>query len=217
MEKFKTGGTEKGKERKRRIMSSLLRQPNRYRLISSFYQTILPIFKSYVLLFQSDKPLIHKVYHKQVALVKQFFSYFIKPDALERCKKGQDFLLLDLKKNLLPFDLMFIGSRARKLIAELGKDHEDVIYFVERVQKTYIESAQYIQYKLPLENKVLKEFTAIDPLLVCSPNKTLLKRLLSLPELLPTVMGEDEEDMYEKQVQALCVDNQLPSPKLLCW
>ena len=78
MEKFKSG-TEQGKQRRRRIVSSFT-FPKRYVLYTSFYHSVLPTFKSYVLLFQSDKPLIHKLYHKQVSLVKEFFSYFIDPE-----------------------------------------------------------------------------------------------------------------------------------------
>ena len=78
MEKFKSG-TEQGKQRRQRIVSSFT-FPKRYVLYTSFYHSVLPTFKSYVLLFQSDKPLIHKVYHKQVSLVKEFFSYFIDPE-----------------------------------------------------------------------------------------------------------------------------------------
>ena len=78
MEKFKSG-TEQGKQRRWRIVSSF-KFPKRYVLYTSFYHSVLPTFKSYVLLFQSDKPLIHKVYHKQVSLVKEFFSYFIDPE-----------------------------------------------------------------------------------------------------------------------------------------
>ena len=58
MEKFKSG-TEQGKEWKRRIVSSF-KFPKHYVLCTSFYQSVLPTFKSYVLLFQRDKPLIHK-------------------------------------------------------------------------------------------------------------------------------------------------------------
>ena len=97
---------------------------------------MLPTFKSHVLLFQRDKPLIHKVYHKQVSLVKEFFSYFIDPDALSKCKTGALLLKLDIEKNLLPVDLMFIGSKANKIVKKLGKDHTDVKDFMNRVKET---------------------------------------------------------------------------------
>ena len=71
---------------------------------------------------------------------------------------------------------------------------------------------KYIQSKLPLENETLKAFTAIDPLLVRCPNKLVLKRLLSLPTLVPIVLEDDEENTFQKEVHALCVDGNLPSP-----
>ena len=106
MEKFKSE-TEQGKERKRRILSSL-KFPKRYALYTSFYQSVLPTLKSYVWLVQSDESLIHKVYHKQVSLAKEFFSYFIDADVLSKSKTGAFLLKLDVEKKLLPVDLMFI-------------------------------------------------------------------------------------------------------------
>ena len=89
-------------------------------------------------------------------------------------------LKLDIEKKLLPVDLMFIGSKANKIVKKLEKDHTDVKDFMNRVKETYVGCGKYIQSKVPLENETLKAFNAIDPLLVCSPNKLVLKRLLSL-------------------------------------
>ena len=36
----------------------------------------------------------------------------------------------DSEKNLLPLDLMFIGSKANKIVKKLGKDHTDVKDFM---------------------------------------------------------------------------------------
>ena len=66
--------------------------------------------------------------------------------------------------------------------------------------------------KLHLENETLQAFTAIDPLLVCSLNKLVLKRLLSLLTLVPTVLEDEEENTFQKEVHALRVDGNLPSP-----
>ena len=95
-------------------------------------------------------------------------------------------LKLDIEKKLLPVDLMFIGSKANKIVKKLEKDHTDVKDFMNRVKETYVGCGKYIQSKVPLENETLKAFNAIDPLLVCSPNKLVLKRLLSLSLSLST-------------------------------
>ena len=162
--------------------------------------------------FKSEKPLIHKVYHKQVSLVKKFFSYFMEPDALSKCKSGAVLLKLGIEKNLLPVDLMFIGSKVDKFVKKLRKDHTDAKDFMNRVKETYVECGKYIQPKLHLENETLKALCAIDPLLVCSPHKLVLKCLLSLPTLVPTVLEDEEENKFQKEVHALCVDGNLPSP-----
>ena len=107
---------------------------------------------------------------------------------------------------------MFIISKANKIVKKLGKDHADVKDFMNRVKETYVECGKYIQSKLPLENETLKAFSAIDPILVCSPNKLVLKRLLSLPTLVPTVLEDEEENTFQKEVHALCVKRNFPSP-----
>ena len=208
--KFKTA-TDKGKERKRRIISSLLHQPNYYTLVTSFYQTVLPLFKSYVMLFQGSKPLIHKVYLKQVAVVRKFFSFFVRPDILEKCKKGKDLLSLDLdKKNLLPRKLMYVGFKAKKLIEKLGTDHAVVVRFLDKVEESYLQCGLYIQKKLPLENDVLKSLGMLDPMIVSSSCQKVLRYLLKLPSLVTTVLSEEEEEKYDEEVRAICVDNDLP-------
>ena len=76
---------------------------------------------------------------------------------------------------------------------KLGFEHVDVVNFLDKVAKAYLNCALYIRKKLPLENTLLKTFTAIDPLFVTSPNKLVLKRLLSLPKLVPNVLTDDDE------------------------
>ena len=48
--------TSKGRDRKLRIIPKLLYGEKRYQLCVGFYQSVLPIFKEYVMVFQSDTP-----------------------------------------------------------------------------------------------------------------------------------------------------------------
>ena len=75
----------------------------------------------------------------------------------------------------------------------LGKDHTDVTDFMNRVKETYVKCGKYIQSKLPFENEILKAFIAIDPLLVCSPNKLVLKSLCMDGNLPSPLNDEDNE------------------------
>ena len=164
------------------------------------------------MLFQSDRPLIHKIYYKQVEIVRTFFSYFVKPDVLVNCKTGPQLIGLELKpEHLLPKELMFVGVAASKLIDKLGKTHEDVVKFLNDTVSAYLSCGRYIQKKLPLENYVLKTFTSIDPLFITSPNKLVLERLESLPKILTNILGDEEETLYQEQVRALLLDGQLPA------
>ena len=211
VDKYKRSVTEKGRERKQRVIGKL-HQLNHYTLLTSLYQSVLPLFKSYVMLFQSEKPLIHKVYYKQVDAMRTFFSYFVKPDVLATCKNGKQLLNLKLKEeNLLPKELIFIGSTASKLVEKLGRQHVNVVSFLDKTAQAYIKCGVYIQKKLPLENKLLKAFSSIDPLFVTSPNGLVLKRLLSLPKLVLNILeSEEEEQLFEQEVRALLVDLRLP-------
>ena len=74
---------------------------------------------------------------------------------------------------------------------KLEKDHTDVKDFMNRVKETNVECGKYIQSKVSLENETLKAFSAIDPLLVCSPNKLVLKRLLPLSLSLSLSLSTD--------------------------
>ena len=74
------------------------------------------------MLFQQEKPVIHKTYPKQLELVKTFYSYFVKPEVLKTCQTAKDLKKLDLStKNILPSNLIFLGSKARGLIKKKKK------------------------------------------------------------------------------------------------
>ena len=71
--------TEDGKKRKERIFDKVLFQEKKTLLVLNFYNTVLPLLKSYVCLFQSSEPLIHKLNDKQ-ELLRQFLSNFVDPE-----------------------------------------------------------------------------------------------------------------------------------------
>ena len=210
IEKFKS--SEKGKVRKQRIISKLLYNQNRYVLLTYFYQSMLPISKSYVKIFQGDSPFIHEVYYQQVNLVKKFYSYFVKSIVVAKCKKGKHLLKLDLsEKNLLLKKLMLIGLKAKNLVDKLGYENGVVVEFLDCVMKAYVDCRLYLKKKLPLENDTLKAFTAIDPVMVTSPNELVLTRLLNLSSLVPNLLNVDDEKYFNKEVRAVMVDSNLPS------
>ena len=103
--------TTKGKERKSRIVEALLFDMKKVSLVSSFYESFLPVFKSFIMCFQSAKPLIHKVYYRQIELFQEFLSYFVKPSVLEKCCTGKSLMNLQITgDNILSKSMMFLGQ-----------------------------------------------------------------------------------------------------------
>ena len=84
-------------------------------MVSSFYEGVLPVFKSFIMCFQSAKPLIHKVYYRQIELFQEFLSYFVKPSVLGKCFAGK--LLMNLQitdDNILSKSMVFLVKRQRR-------------------------------------------------------------------------------------------------------
>ena len=99
----------KRKSSKNKIIKTLLYSSKRVSLLTSIYQTVLPLFKSFVMLFQEEKPLIHKIYFEKVSIIKNFLSYFVKPDVLVACETGKQLKKCNLSPNsLLPKNLLLV-------------------------------------------------------------------------------------------------------------
>ena len=185
--------TKKGKARKIKIIKTLLYSSKRVSLLTSIYLTVLPLFKSFVMLFQQEKPLIHKIYFEQVSIIKNFLSYFVKPDVLVACKTGKQLKKCNLSPNsLLPkktaYCLLLVGNLAKKLVTK-GAVNDDVVNkFLDETFAAYQSCGEYIQKKLPLENEALKKFSVIDPKIVTSPNKLVLKWFNDIPAVLVNVL-----------------------------
>ena len=91
----------------------------------------------------------------------------------------------------------------------MGLSHVDVETFWKISRKPTL-LLEFSFKKLPLENQLLKSFTSINPLLVASPVKLIHKHLLNLPTLVPDVLNDVEEQVYEDQVRALLLSSSLP-------
>ena len=142
-------------------------------MLTSIYDSVLPLFKSYVMLFQREQLLIHKIYYDQIDVVRTFLSYFVKPEVLAKCKNAKQLVAIDLSgDNILPTNLIFIGQKAKSIVKEKDKE------FLEKVVNAYISCGKYILKKLPLRNRNLKIISSIDPKLVTSSTTRVLDNLL---------------------------------------
>ena len=203
--------TKKGKERKKRIVDVLLLNAKKVSLISSFYEGVLPVFKEFMC-FQSSKPLIHKVYYRQIELLKQFLS-FMKPSVLANCTTGKKLLKLKISEsNLLNESMLFVGQKAKHIIRSAKAGDTTVQEFLASAAKAYKTCGEYAQNKLPLQNKTLKSLTTIDPDFILLKMEVVLNYLLGLSDLLVHVLGGVEKHKeYDKEVRKLMFDNTFPA------
>ena len=70
-------------------MNKLVVNDRHVPLLTSIYDSVLPLLKSYVMLFQQEQPLIHKIYYKQIDVVRTFLSFFVKLEVLAKCKNAK--------------------------------------------------------------------------------------------------------------------------------
>ena len=75
--------TEDGKCRKQRIREKLIYKHKSLLLISNSYTTILPLFKSMVLVFEQKEPQVHKLHDMMVNNLQSFLACFMKYEVVK--------------------------------------------------------------------------------------------------------------------------------------
>ena len=227
--------TKEGKMRKERIVEKLHFKMNHTLLHLHLYMDILPMFKSCILVLEQKVPLVHRLHDEHITLVTHFLGCFMKHEELHSLSGPQiKKLNLDDKNLLLPLNQVYTGGhKTHKLIANLDAKHanrsQQIQYaveglpmmelpvlrensdgqkFVKSLQKAYIESAKYIIKKLPLDNRVLRHMSITDPAVIGDSEAAFY--LKKLPSHFPTILTEDELDVYMTEASRLQLDRSLP-------
>ena len=112
--------------------------------------------------------------------------------------------------DLLPNAMIFIGCEARKIVKNNAGDNS-VKEFMDAVRKCYLECAEYIAQKLPIENSFLRTISCIDPELVMSKSKTVRKNLLILLTYISNLRDNSELNEFDQEVRKIYIDEKLPS------
>jgi hypothetical protein len=158
--------TEKGKERKQRIIEKLYFQPKKTDLHLDLYVTVLQVLKEYVMVFQATDVRIHKLHDEQLSIFLKFLSFYIKPESIgKKCASSLKSLNLDDKSKVLQKRSIFVGAMNRNTIKSgLSKSDPIIVDFMKRVEEAYFETGKYLQSKLPLDSAILQGLSAIDPM-----------------------------------------------------
>ena len=127
----------------------------------------------------------------------------MKPHVVAGCTTGTNILKVCFTSDMLLGEKrIFTGVKAKNVAT--------VDWFLTAATKTYKICGEYARNKLPLRNKTLKTFAAIDPIMILSQKDCVMHYLLELPDLLVNVFTNEKEEKYEVEVRKLMCDNTLP-------
>ncbi|XP_076440671.1 uncharacterized protein LOC143280062 isoform X1 [Babylonia areolata] len=215
--KFRTF-TKDGKERKEKIINKLFYKRSETLLILQFYISVLPPLNSYVKLFQAQEPMTHMLHKKQEELLKRILEKIVKPEAFfveeqkttSRCisetqqlRRPAELKTILVTENAMPVSSISIGVATRALCQTTSPAIRKE--FLQKAAASLITLAQYLQQKLPLDNKVLQTCKALDPSV-----RTLSatgNALCHLPDFLPSQVQCDD---FITEVRAYNSDTDLP-------
>ena len=135
----KKGLTKKGKARKVSIYEKLILKKEKPQLTASFYNSILPIFKCFVLIFEQKSPQVHRIQSEISELIRDFFSCFTKHESLKGLT-GSKLEKLNIKNESRKTKDFYTGSSAEKIARKLckGKKDDIVTEFQSSVKKSFI-------------------------------------------------------------------------------
>lgn len=204
--------TELGKKRKKRIIEKLFWTEQKTRLYLSFYQEVMPIMKSYILTFQTNDVMVHQLHERQLETFKNFLACFVKAEHLinKSAKKLQELDLSEDKGQFMNIKDMFVGSKIRKMMKEIPKNDSVLNDFLKRASAAYISCATHMQKKLPLNSKVLKSLSCLDPFI--RSHSMGVRGLNRLSEYLSHMLSEEEESSILKEITSFSVDGHMPEP-----
>nr|XP_047140460.1 uncharacterized protein LOC124815724 [Hydra vulgaris] len=204
--------TEAGKERKKRIVSKLFYKRRKTELHANFYIAILPIFKSFILIFEQKEPKIHILYDELKSVVKSFLGCFMKLELIKDAS-GKKLTMLDVtdfKFHKIQKD-WYIGKNTNTALLKFRLDDPIRTEFESHVKRAFLDGAKYIQKKIPLSNELLKLLSSIDPTYVGS---TVACRMTQkLKEFFPNIIKIDEADLFDREVVAFHLAKDLPAVK----
>ena len=193
--------TEDGKNRKQRLVKGFFYHRDSTLLALGLFIDLLPIFKSFVLMFEQAEPMMHSLHDELTDLVKTFLSGFIRPEHLKD-KSVKELARLNVSESNMQRDKdLYVGRKAEKLLHALPQHSQARKDFFKSLREAYTKTGEYMLKKFPLENNLLQCLSAIDPK-VQGHNATFLK-LKQLGKLFPTVLKPDELHDFNEECRAM--------------
>ena len=130
-----------GKNRKERVCHKLFDKRIDIELLTKAITSIFPMFKKFILTFETKKPMVHKLYDEVTDLFRTFLKGFIKAqDLRESGKKLMEFDVSDKDKHLNPKHVAV--GKCESILITISK--ECALSFREKLMTAYVTTAKYI-------------------------------------------------------------------------
>ena len=166
------------------------------------FLAVLPVMKSYVMIFQRSGTWVHQLHFEQMKAIKRYFSYFIKPQHLSDDPAVVRKLNLQDRSIWLSDKQMFYGSAKNLISTGLDEDCSIVGEIVLSLRIAYIKTGEYMLKKLPIENPTLLALSSLDPEVRGWDSS--MDLTISLGQMLKSFLGEEAADTesFELQLEA---------------
>ena len=189
--------TEAGQERKKRMVEKVFYQRLVTELHLSLYTHILPLIKSFVLVFEQKEPLVHRYHDELRECMQTFLCCFIKVENVKKLQ-SEDLKTFDVTntKYHKSFSDWNIGRKTFLIMKKLGKEEREI--FQKAVILAFTDGAQYLQKKMPLDNELLRCLSSLDP--KCHGVSLASKLMKRLGTFFPNIIEEEELDAYDADV-----------------
>lgn len=131
--------SEDGKKRKLRLVDKLFYQRDKTLLTMNMYLSVLPMFKSFVLMFERKEPMVHRLHDEQTDLFRHFLACFMRQEKLHdiSASKLQKIKVGDPSMHL-PSKDVFIGDAAERILEGLPRHLSLRQVFRRRVKAAYV-------------------------------------------------------------------------------
>ena len=122
-------------------------------------------YESFLLPFQTEKPLIHMLFYGMSTLLTNLLQHFVRKKSLyvtvegtEKIKPVEDLVKLNLEKNenLKSSKFIEIGTGAKTVLHKNIISDINVSNFRASCLKCYVAAASYLQTYFPFNNKLIK-------------------------------------------------------------
>lgn len=168
-----------------------------------FVADIASVFTSFLQLFQTEGPLIHRLFSAMGDLIRTLMLRFMNTEVVG-LKNGADLKLLDVNdvNNLRSLTDIESGEPTRKALISIKEQHSMVLLDIRHFFTTCV---MYLQQNLPLTNSVLEDVQCLDAIARTKPESEAMIRRLA--RKLPQVVCDDDVSAITDEWKLYAVDD----------